>query len=92
MTNKTILVFAATVALCAANLVSGAPPTGSAPPKNVAQKCAAECPKCTGGFSNTQGGPGEPGKVVSNQAVCRQQTDTCINECINRVNKTQNTK
>ena len=86
MTNKTILVFAATVALWGANIASGAPPTGSTPPKNVAQKCAAQCPKCTGGFSN------EGGKVVSNQAACRQETDMCINECINRSNQPKNTK
>jgi hypothetical protein len=47
MTNKTIRVFATIVTLFGANLVSGAPPQSSAPPQNVAQTCAKQCPKCT---------------------------------------------
>jgi hypothetical protein len=81
MCNRIIVVFATIVTLCGANLVS------AAGPESVAQKCAQECPKCRTGYSNSPGGPGQPGSVSQNQAVCLKQTDTCINECINRANQ-----
>jgi hypothetical protein len=86
MSNKIILVFATMITLYGANFVSAAAPQASAPAQNVAQTCAKECPRCSGGLSNEPGGPGEPGKITSNPAACRQETDMCINQCINRIN------
>jgi hypothetical protein len=81
MNNRTILVFATIVMLSGASLVN------AAAPENVAQKCAQECPKCRGGYSNSPGGPGQPGSVSQNQAVCVTETDRCINQCIQRNNE-----
>jgi hypothetical protein len=92
--HKTILVFAAIVTLCGANVVSYAQtkPQAAAPkpPENVAQQCNAQCPRCGGGFSNGPGGPGvaptQNGGVVSDPAACIKEHDNCINQCFNRVN------
>jgi len=84
MSKKIIFVFTMIVMLCGANVVT------AAPPKNVAQQCAAQCHLCQGGSGYAPGGPGEPGHVEQDSAACAKETQMCINECINRANQPKN--